>query len=156
MENAPINTKNIYVLFDYKTRIVYSVEGFKKKDFYGRDVLPANTREKNIFLEHFYLKGRRKVKFRDYKVFDPSFHGTAKYKKIYDTISLNCSQYIKFLELMSIADNECENLSQALNLLFYRAESLYYEYQLSRDVEKLTKEAMKVVFETINEKMREL
>jgi len=40
--------------------------------------------------------------------------------------------------------------------VFYRAESLYYEYQLSRDVEKLTKEAMKVVFETINEKMREL
>jgi len=156
MEDAPINTKNIYVLFDYKTRIVYSVEGFNKKNYVGINILPANTREKNLFLEHFYFKGRRRVKFSEYKVFDPIFHGTAKYKKMYDTIALNRSQYMKFIELMSVTDNECENLSQALDLLFNRAESLYYKYQISRDVEKRTKETLKTIFETINEKMREL
>ena len=155
MENAPINTKNVYVLFNYKTRIVYSVEGFSRKEMYKPDVLPANTREKNIFLEHFYLKGRRRVQFRDYKVFDPYFHGTAKYKKTYDTISLSRTQYLKFLELISDPYNDCKTFSEALNLIFDRSHSLYYEYQRTHDAEKLARKTLKIIFNSINEELQD-
>ena len=154
MDNKPIDTKNIYVLFDYEAKMVYSIEGFKRDKFMGK--LPANTRERNIFIEHFYKKGRRKVKFSEYKVFDPIFHGTAKYKKRYDTIELNRDQYLKFLQLMSEAEDECKDLSQALDLLFSRASLRYYEYKLNNEVVKLTKENMKIIFETINEQMKKL
>ena len=108
----------------------------------------------HLFLEHFYSKGRRNVKFRDYKVVDPSFHGTAKYKKLYDTIVLNESQYLKLLELMSVPENNCETVSQALNLLIERANELYYEYKRNYDVQKLAGETVEFVFKKLYEEFQ--
>lgn len=109
-----------------------------------------------VIMEHFFLKGRRKVKFREYKEFDPIFHGTAKFKKKYDILELNRSQYIKFLELMSYQENECKNLSDVLELLFNRADSLYYDYMINKEARQLTRLSVKKIFAEINKQIDKL
>ena len=151
IKDAP---RNVYVLFDYDKKVVYSIEGFNRELFI--DKLPANTREKNIFIENFYKKGRRKVKFAEYKAFDSLFHGTAKYKKQYDTITLNRDQYLSLLAIMSEPENECNNLSKALDLSLRRANSNHYEYLHKKNSKELTKETLKTIFENINRQIQNM
>jgi hypothetical protein len=57
---------------------------------------------------------------------------------------------------MSEAEDECKDLSQALDLLFSRASLRYYEYRLNNEVIKLTKENIKIIFDNINNGLKKL
>jgi hypothetical protein len=111
-----IPSKEIYVIFNYKERKVYCINEFYKKFTYI-DCLPANFRETELFIKHFYGKGIVSTSFRAYKEIDPLFHGTAKYKKVHETLELTAEQYIYCLRIISNPAYQCNSISDVFEYL---------------------------------------
>jgi hypothetical protein len=148
--NIPI--RDIYVIFNYKERRVYCVKEFSGK-FYSMDCALANFREMKLFIKHFYEKGRESVSFREYKEIDSLFHGTAKYKKVYETLELNKNQYTDCLRIISNPANECDSISDVFDYLKEMSNSGNRESAISDDLKKYMFLAFRKFIEDLNHEL---
>lgn len=114
-DEKSIPTKDFFVVFDYKTRKVYTINSLSA-NYNWFDCLPANFRETEIFIKNFVSKGIKECKFREYKVFDNFFHGTAKFKKTYETLELDAYQYKQCLRIIEEV-KDCNTISSAFNYI---------------------------------------
>jgi hypothetical protein len=156
MEKKRIPSKEVYVIFNFKTRKVFCINNFDENFKNSIDCLPANFRETEIFLKNFYNKGKKEALFREYKEFDKLFHGTAKYKKVYETLELDEYQYIRCLRIISNKKNNCNSISEVFNYLTTRAamDEGMREKEITTELKKymflMFREFLKELSENIN------
>jgi hypothetical protein len=149
-----IPTKDFYVVFNYKKRIVFCTESVKRFDL--MDCLPANFRETEIFIKHFYKKGVKSCSFREYKEYDNLFHGTAKYRKVYETLELDEYQYLTCLRIISNPETECSTISDVFNYLIRNSNADHYEGLITDDLKKYMFVAFQKFVEELNRGLKSI
>ncbi|MDR0606411.1 MAG: hypothetical protein LBG80_19215 [Bacteroidales bacterium] len=151
---ANIPTKEFIVVFNYKSRMVYIVNSTKDKNYIIGDCLPANFRETEIFIKNFYKKGIKECRFREYIVHDKLFHGTAKYKKTYETLELDKYQYYKCLEVIRSV-NGCNSISDAFNYICELAcfDEKARDKQITSEMKKYISKAFKEFIKDLSKKI---